>query len=125
MFDGAYSREEMEALKKEIFSSLHCAMPGKVMIWYPGSNTADIQPMIKTKSGISLPRLKNVPVFMPLLNNSPAFDVEEGQYCLVIFADSAVENWLLTGSESVPVSDRQHDLSDAFAFVGFYPGGGE
>ena len=55
--------EEREALKQEIFSSLHCALPGEVVEYYADEGTADIQPTIRTRSGIQLPILRNVPVF--------------------------------------------------------------
>ena len=117
------THEELEALRQEILSSLHCALPGKVLSFDAASCTAAIQPMLKTRSGRSLPRLADVPVFLPTLNGAPAFDITPGDACLVIFADAAIDAWLQTGEESVPISGRTHDLSDAFAFVGFktYP----
>ena len=37
----------------------------------------------------------------------------------MIFADSAIDRWFKTGGAEAPDSDCHHDLSDAFAFVGF------
>jgi hydroxylamine reductase (hybrid-cluster protein) len=54
------THEELEALRQEILSSLHCALPGKVLSFDSASCTAAIQPMLKTRSGRSLPRLMDV-----------------------------------------------------------------
>jgi len=116
---------EAKALKEEILSSLHVAIPGRVLSYNSMDYTAAIQPMVKSRTGISLPRLRDVPVFMPMRNDTPAFDISPGDFCLVIFADTAIDQWIISGEESVPISDRKHDLSDGFAFVGFHPGGGE
>jgi len=118
------SYEEIEAVREEIASSLHCALPGQVKTFDAAACTAVIKPMLKSRSGVSLPLLRDVPVFLPRVNESAAFDVEEGDFCLVVFADGAIDQWFLTGEEAEPVSGRCHDLSDAFAFVGFHPGGG-
>ena len=118
------SYEEIEAVREEILSSLHCALPGQVKTFDAAACTAVIKPMLKSRSGVSLPVLQDVPIFLPRVNGAAAFDVSPGDYCLVVFADGAIDNWFLTGEESEPVSMRCHDLSDAFAFVGFHPGGG-
>ena len=118
------SYEEIEAVREEIASSLHCALPGQVKTFDAAACTAVIKPMLKSRSGVSLPLLRDVPIFLPTVNGEQAFDIAPGDFCLVIFADNAIDAWLQTGEESIPVSGRCHDLSDAFAFVGFHPGGG-
>ena len=105
---------ELQALKQEIFGSLHCALPGIVEIYDSETQTAVIQPAVRTASGIELPVLRDVPVFMPV-----PFEVHEGDACLVIFADRDIDAWFETGESSVPPSGRMHSLSDGFAFVGF------
>lgn len=115
------THDEASALKQEILSTLHVALPGRVESYDPAARTAAIQPMLTSRSGLSLPLLRDVPVFLPSLNGAPAFDISPGDFCLVIFADAAIDAWLTTGEESAPVSARSHDLSDAFAFVGFRP----
>ena len=121
---GDLSYEEMAAMRKEILSSLHSALPGRVEDFDSAACTATIRIMLKSRSGVSMPLLRDVPVFLPRVNGSAAFDVAVGDFCLLIFVDGAIDQWFLTGEESEPVSGRCHDLSDAFAFVGFHPGGG-
>ena len=107
------SPEEREALKQEIFSALHCALPGTVMSFDPATQTAEIQPAVKMGS-LTFPVLSDVPVFMPV-----PFEVNPGDVCLVVFADVDIDAWFASGEPEVPNSSRKHSLSDGFAFVGW------
>lgn len=105
---------EVKAIKKEISSSLHCALPGIVESFDADEVTAVIRPAVKTNTGIEMPLLQDVPVFMPV-----SFEVNPGDACLIVFADCDTDSWFETGEAEVPASERQHSLSDAFAFIGF------
>ena len=105
---------EMQALKQEIFESLHCALPGTVVSFDAETQTAVIRPAVKLRSGTDMPLLRGIPVFMPV-----PFEVQEGAACLVVFADRDIDSWFETGEAEVPPSGRMHSLSDGFAFVGF------
>jgi len=130
------------AVKHEILSSLHCALPGIVESFDAETQTATVRPALKChpeplvrgaragtpaavrarthgegsprRSDVSLPLLRDVPVFMPV-----SFEVNPGDLCLLIFADCDIDAWLETGQAEEPISGRMHSLSDAFAFVGF------
>jgi len=121
--------EELQALKQDILSSLHCALPGTVVSFDAESQTAVVQPAVKHRpvssraersgvegspSSLFLPLLRDVPVFMPV-----SFEINPGDACLVIFADSDIDAWFENGEVEVPASGRMHSLSDGFAFVGF------
>ena len=115
--------EELQALKRDILFSLHCALPGTVVSFDAESQTAVIQPAVSrviptvaegSPSSVSMPLLRDVPVFMPV-----SFEVNPGDACLVIFADCDIDAWFETGEAEVPASNRMHSLSDGFAFVGF------
>ena len=117
MSDKQYlTPDEREALKKEIFASLHCALPGTVVSFDASSRTAVIQPAVKVGS-MTFPLLADVPVFMPV-----TFEVNPGDACLVVFADIDIDAWFDTGVPQEPLSARRHSLSDGFAFVGFRVG---
>ena len=131
MMEEQKRQEELQALKQEIFESLHCALPGIVESFDAESQTAVIRPAVKhclvssraersgaegSPSSVSLPLLRDVPVFMPV-----PFDIHPGDACLVIFADRDIDAWFGTGEAEVPPSGRMHSLSDGFAFVGFRP----
>ena len=107
------SPEEREALKQEIFSSLHCALPGIVVSFDAERQTAEVQPAVKLGS-MNYPVLSDVPVFMPV-----PFEVHPGDPCLVIFADMDIDAWFESGEPQESKSARKHSLSDGFAFVGF------
>ena len=106
------------ALKTEILSSLHCALPGIVEAFDPETRTASVRPALKKnrRNGetCEMPLLRDVPVFMPV-----PFEVTPGVACLLVFADCDIDAWFASGEAAVPVSSRMHSLSDAFAFVGF------
>ena len=114
MMDEQKRQEELQALKQEIFESLHCALPGTVVSFDAETQTAVIRPAVKLRSGTDMPLLRGIPVFMPV-----PFEVQEGAACLVVFADRDIDSWFETGEAEVPPSGRMHSLSDGFAFVGF------
>lgn len=118
MPDPSLPPETLAALKQDLLASLHCALPGRVESYDPVSRAAVVRPMIRSASGRSLPLLRDVPVFLPL---PELMSVSPGDFCLVVFADAAIDGWWATGQEADPVSPRRHDLSDAFAFTGFRP----
>ena len=113
------SPEEREALKQEIFSSLHCALPGTVVSFDPAVQTAEIQPDVRVGS-LLFPVLSDVPVFFPgTRDEAITWPVSAGDECLLILADVDIDAWFESGEASAPCSARKHSLSDAFAFVGF------
>ncbi len=107
--DYHLSETEIAALKREILSSLCCAMPGIVVSFDAERGTAAIQP-----ANSRLPVLQDVPVYLPEDREIPP-----GALALVVFADFDTEAFLETGQAGLPPSGRAHSLSDAFAFVGF------
>ncbi len=114
--DRMLSPAERELLRRDFFSSLHCALPGNIVSFDAEKQTAEIQPAVKLGS-ITYPILSDVPVFMPV-----QFEVNPGDACLVVFADIDIDAWLSSGEPAVPGSARKHSLSDGFAFVGFRTG---
>ena len=115
--------QDIATLKREIFSSLHCALPGTVESFDAESQTAVIRPGISVSSrpersgaegSHAYPLLCDVPVFMPV-----PFEVSPGDSCLPIFADRDIDAWFESGEPEEPASGRMHSLSDAFAFIGF------
>ena len=104
--NDSLSPQELLALKKEILSSLHCALPGIVESFDEDTSTAGIRLALS-----GMPVLLDVPVFV-------CNEVNPGDACLVVFADCDIDNWFAGEDEADPASGRLHSLSDAFAFVG-------
>ena len=105
--NDSFSLQELLALKKEILSSLHCALPGMVESFDDISGRACIRLALS-----GMPVLRDVPVFV-------CSEVNPGDLCLVVFADCDVDAWLETREVGESASGRMHSLSDAFAFVGW------
>ena len=134
---------EIAALKQEILSSLHCAMPGIVESFSPETQTVSVHPVFRLASrsssplssrpersgvegsfppegSVPLPLIRDVPVFFPgTRTGAVTWPVEPGDECLLVFADFDIDRWFVSGEADEPASARQHDLADAFAFVGF------
>ena len=107
----------LQALKEEIFASLHVAMPGIVQAYDAEKRTAVVQPAIMRKNAdgriITAPVLLDVPVFLCGAER----EVAAGEACLLIFCDFCIDGWFETGQPTLPASTRSHDLSDAFALI--------
>ncbi len=116
MNNGYLSPETREALKQDLFSSLHCALPGTVISFDAERQTAEVQPAVK-RGSLLFPVLSDVPVFMPV-----PFEVHPGDPCLVVFADVDIDTWFESGEPQEPKSAWKHSLSDGFAFIGWKAG---
>ena len=76
------NESDLEILKKEIASSIHCALPAKVVSFDSLAHTVVVQPALKRLykgQEIQMPVLRDVPVFMPV-----QFNISVGDPCLVI-----------------------------------------
>lgn len=117
----AFLLETLDSLKREVFASLHCMVPGNITAYDSETGLASVQPTLrrKTPSGeiLTAPLLREVPVLLPAAD----FEVSAGAPCLLLFADFCLDGWLAGGQPGVPASPRTHDWSDAVALVGFFP----
>ena len=117
----AFLLEALDSLKREIFASLHCFMPGNILAYDPEMGLASVQPALRRKDSsgriLTAPLLREVPVFLPAAD----FEVSAGAPCLLLFADFCLDGWLASGQPGIPASPRAHDWSDAVALVGFFP----
>lgn len=104
-------------------------MPGIVQSFSAGAITATVQLAIKgvvhTPDGnaqfVNMPLLVDVPVHFPRGGGCTlTFPVAKGDECLVVFAARCIDSWWQSGGVQAPAEHRVHDLSDGFAFVGFF-----
>lgn len=110
-------------------SGLWTSMPGIIQSFSASKVTATVQIAIKgvvhTPDGnaqfVNMPLLVDVPVHFPRGGNCTlTFPVAQGDECLVVFAARCIDGWYQSGGVQAPMEPRIHDLSDGFAFVGFF-----
>ena len=110
----------LDALKRDILSSLHSAMPGNILSYDASSGLASVQPALRRKTAfdeiLTAPVLNDVPVFCP----SAEFIPSSGDPCILLFMDFCMDGWLESGQPVLPPSPRRHDLSDAIALTGCF-----
>ena len=102
-------------------------MPGYITKYDSAKHTATVQPGVDRvyfdgKSD-KMALLLDVPV-LTLQGGGAAgvhfgAPVAVGDECLVIFADTNIDGWFQNGGHQLPMTSRQHNLSDSFAIVGF------
>lgn len=111
----------LQALKQEIFSTLHVAMPGILQSYNAEARMADIQPVLlrKNLAGelIPAPLFRDVPVFLCGAAVQGESVLAPGTPCILVFLDFCIDTFLETGQPALPPSSRTHDLSDAIAFI--------
>ncbi|AMM17515.1 hypothetical protein AX768_25280 [Burkholderia sp. PAMC 28687] len=110
-------------------TGLWTSMPGIVESFDPSTLAATVQIAIKgvvtgpdgTAQFVNMPLLVDVPVHFPRGGNCTlTFPVSKGDECLVVFAARSIHSWWQSGGVQIPMEPVRHDLSDGFAFVGFF-----
>lgn len=122
-------RVAMEGMR----AGLWTAEPGIIQSVNFGSGTNDITAVVQlaikgivyTPDGKATfqnkPLLVDVPVFFPRGGGCTlTFPVAEDDECLVVFSHRCIDGWWQSGGVQPPMEPRVHDLSDGFAFVGFF-----
>ena len=125
-----YQQREM---MERAMSRINTCMPGEIVSFNSGTQTATVQPCIQQKridNGTivfqDLPHVINVPIVFPVAGGfALTFPVASGDPCLIVFSQRALDNWLDSGSVQPPEQEipgaRHHDLTDAFAIIGVLP----
>lgn len=109
---------------------LHTALPGRVVRYDAGAQTADVDPMIRraleatdgTTVRESMPTIRAVPVVHPRWGDwfvhAP---LAAGDFVLLICCERDLARWRTTGERSDPIDRRHHHLAHAVAIPGLYP----
>ena len=104
-------------------------MPGIIQSFSTGAITATVLLAIKgivhapdgSAQFVNMPLLVDVPVHFPRGGGCTlTFPVAPGDECLVVFSARCIDGWWQSGGVQAPPDPRVHDLSDGFAFVGFF-----
>lgn len=63
--------------------------------------------------------IADVPIYMPRAGGfSLTLPVQQGDECLLVFADGCIDAWWQSGGQQARIDGRRHALSDAFALFG-------
>lgn len=107
---------------------IHTVLPGQI-VSYEGHSTrkAEVKPMVKLRTVhndiIEISPIKNVPVVFPSTKNfNMLFPLNKGDGCLLVFAESAIGNFLLNDTDNALEADdfNRFDLSDCIAIPGLW-----
>lgn len=108
----------------DMTDNIHTAMPGRVVSYDASSGRADVQPVGQHKladgRGLPYPTIHRVPVIFPTGLGGTAgltFPLSKGDGCLLVFAESQLDDFLSGGDSS---NERRHDLNDAICIPGLY-----
>lgn len=103
---------------------VHVALPGKVLAWYPTTQTVDVQPQIKNvvtdadggELIESYPALQGIPVAFPRFGGyMVAGPLSVGDFVTVLFHEWSLDAFLGKGAEVHPVDMARHGWAGAVA----------
>jgi Phage protein Gp138 N-terminal domain len=111
------------SLKQDIFKNLNCVKIGKIQSYDSTNKVAQIQILFKRKTSsgdiASYPVLVSCPIYIMQGGGwTIEMPVAAGDECILLFSDSNIDNWYLTGSEALPADMRSHAIADGIAIVG-------
>ena len=118
--------EFMNNLAGNITGGINSCMMGKIEKFDGETMKADVTPLVRTRNKAGeleeVSMLIEVPISFikagPFVIRPP---YKKGDIVLVVFADSDIENTLLSGDISNPNSTRKHSLDDAIIVGGIMP----
>lgn len=92
---------------------VHTAMPGKVLSYDHTTQTADIEPQLRS-DGAELQPIPSVPIVWPLAYT----DLAAGDTVLLIFCEADIGLWRQQGEAGEPQDVGRHGLHGAVAIAG-------
>ena len=115
--------EVLSIQKDSIMESLNCHNIGRIVKFYPETQTADIQIMI-------LKQIQGETIIPSILNNVPLIIYGAGgghitlpdpigTICLLFFMDRNMDSFILTNEMYAPRNPRMHDFTDCIALTTF------
>lgn len=121
----------LEGLKTQTMLGMNCVQIGQIESFDEATQLASIKLVMKqvkdvqedgTRILTEYPVLLECPVFF-LFGGADfiSLPIEQGDFCIVLFSDREIDQWLNHGAGQYPISIRTHDISDAIALVGIRP----
>lgn len=120
--------ETIQVAIESAMAELHTAIPCKVVSVDFSKQTCVLQPTVKsrirkedgTAGWLDMPQIPDVPLHFPTGGGvTMTFPVKEGDEALAIISSRSKDTWQQQGGEQQQIDLRTHDLSNAFAMVGF------
>ncbi|RLB65477.1 MAG: hypothetical protein DRH08_07940, partial [Deltaproteobacteria bacterium] len=115
-------KDVLDAHAENALLNLHTALPGIITIFDPATQMATVQLAIKRivqDEEIIIAPLLDVPVMQPSAGGfHVTMPITNGDECLVVFSERAIDNWVTSGGIQKPIEYRHHNISDAFAIIG-------
>lgn len=127
----------LNLVKAEIKREINCHAIGTIITFDASTATATVafnyKKILRNRNAVSINEYNDVIVDYPVLIRVPVvvmsggggyttYPIFSGDQCLLMFCDRDIDLWLEQGStNSAPLSDRTHDISDAVALVGLNP----
>jgi len=117
-------RAALDAHKASIWTSVPCVVESVNL----ANQTCVLRPTIKsmvrqpdgTQKAVSLPLIQDAPLHFPSGGGvTMTFPVKKGDEALAMISSRSIDGWQQNGGEQKQVDARTHDLSDAYAIVGF------
>jgi hypothetical protein len=121
-------QEALRAALDDRQAQIWTALPASITSVHADGQHATFQPSIKsiirnpdgTTTSVNLPVLPDVPLHFPTGGGATmTFPVKEGDEALLVFSSRPIDTWQQSGGQQGQIDARMHDLSDAFALVGF------
>ena len=118
--------ELYQQIMDETSTRIRVAEPGIIQS-FDGKNTVTVQLSIRervqqpdlTYQWTDIPLLVDVPICIPSAGGfSLTLPIQQGDECLVVFADMCIDAWWENGGVQNQLEKRRHDLSDGFAIIG-------
>lgn len=118
--------DTLQSFKREMLIEINCVKPGKIVTYYPDTQTADVSvglaQVLQDNSNVAYPKLVDCPVMVLQGGGIAArFPISTGDNCLIFFSDRCIDDWYTNGGANPPPDGRLHDLSDGFVLVGLNP----
>lgn len=118
---NASLNKAIESVKNNIFSNLYCHNIGRILEYDAITCTATVEMLqVKQWYGQSFyPTLiTDVPIVMfGTANCRITMPNPVGNYCVLLFMDRNIDNFMETGEAQLPATERMHSMSDCVALL--------
>jgi hypothetical protein len=114
----------INSIVNNVLNDIYTCMPAKILSYEGDKRRATVLPLIKRKFldnvDLSNSPITNVPISFYGVGNCyiqlPDKEFKD-QEVILLFSQRALDNWILNGKESTPVSFRKFDYNDAIAIL--------